>query len=202
MGQSADEVRREIEQTRAQMGYTIDEIGDRVSPRRIMERRTDRVRSTFRDVRENVMGTAEYGASRVASVPSGVASGVSDVASSAADTISGAPAMAKRQTAGNPLAAGLIAFGGGVLLASLLPKTNAESQMANKLAPALEPVKEQAKAAGQQLSNELSSSVSEAGEHVKERAAEAAEQVKEEASHATERVTDQARSAADEVKRP
>lgn len=191
MGQSAEEVRRDIEQTRAQMGDTIDEIGDRVSPRRMVERRTDRMRTSFRNARESVMGSAEYGASRVG-----------DTASTAVDTLTSTPEMARRQTAGNPLAAGLIAFGGGVLVASLLPKTSTEQQFASKVAPALEPVVEQAKHAGQQVAEDLKGSAADAAEQLKDHASAAAEEVKEQASQATSHVTDEATAAAQQVKNP
>ena len=214
MGQSADEVRRDIERTRAQMGSTIDEIGDRVSPRRMMERRTDRVRSSFRGMRESVMGTADYGIHRVSgtaadsggstmhAIGSGaetVGSTVSGAASSAIDTLTSAPQMARRQTAGNPLAAGLIAFGGGVLIASLLPKTGAEQQLATKVAPALEPVMEQAKSAGQQVAQELKSSAADATDELRGTATHAAEQVKQQASQAAEKVGEQATAATGDV---
>ena len=39
MGQSADELRHDIEATRGQLGETLDAIGDRVSPGRMIERR-------------------------------------------------------------------------------------------------------------------------------------------------------------------
>ena len=44
MGQSAEELRREIEETRDNLTGTVDAIGDRVSPGRIVERKTNRAR--------------------------------------------------------------------------------------------------------------------------------------------------------------
>ena len=42
MGQSAEELRYEIADTRAELGQTLDAIGDRVSPGRMIERRKNR----------------------------------------------------------------------------------------------------------------------------------------------------------------
>ena len=56
MGQSPEELRREIEQTRMGMSENLDAIGDRVSPGRIVERRTNRVRNSVTSLRERVMG--------------------------------------------------------------------------------------------------------------------------------------------------
>jgi hypothetical protein len=47
MGQSAEELRRDIERTREGLGETLDAIGDRVSPGRIMERKKNRVTARF-----------------------------------------------------------------------------------------------------------------------------------------------------------
>jgi len=57
MGQSAEELRRDIERTREGLGDTLDAIGDRVSPGRIMERKKNRVTTGLRTARERVMGT-------------------------------------------------------------------------------------------------------------------------------------------------
>ena len=58
MGQSTEELRREIEYTRDDLGQTLDAIGDRVSPGRIVERRKNRVVNGLSSVRDRVMGTA------------------------------------------------------------------------------------------------------------------------------------------------
>lgn len=222
MGQTADEMRRDIERTREDMGRTLDAIGDRVSPGRIVERRTARVRHGLRSARDAVMGTAETATDKVrttatgvgqvgadagsqaASAAGSVAGEVASAAGAAADTVQQVPVMARQQTAGNPFAAGLIAFGGGLLLASLLPTTEREQQAAGSVLGALEPVGEQAKELGKEVGGEvrqqLSSSASQATEAIKETASQAAEQVKSEASTAGQQVVEQASTAATELK--
>jgi len=49
MGQNADELRRNIETTRENLGETVEAIGDRVSPGRMIERRKNRVMTNFRN---------------------------------------------------------------------------------------------------------------------------------------------------------
>ena len=59
MGQSPEELRQDIDRTREDLGDTLEAIGDRVSPGRIVERRTRRVRGALSSVRESVMGVAQ-----------------------------------------------------------------------------------------------------------------------------------------------
>ena len=44
MGQAADELRQEIEQTRDNLAVTVDAIGEKVSPKLQAERQMDRLR--------------------------------------------------------------------------------------------------------------------------------------------------------------
>ena len=236
MGQSADQIRREIEETRNDLGQTLDAIGDRVSPKQAVRRRTARVRNGLTSIREIVMGKADdmtdamgSGAGRVSngvsSVPStvkdtasGAAEGVSSAASTAAQGVSTAahevasaaeqvPQVITRQTRGNPLAAGLVAFGAGLLVSSLLPVTDKERQLASQVSDQLEPLQSAAREAGEELKGELTSSAREAAEHVMEAAKDAtsqvadqaqsaAQQVKEEATGATSHVAEEAQAAA------
>jgi ElaB/YqjD/DUF883 family membrane-anchored ribosome-binding protein len=175
MGQSAEELRREIEYTREDLGETLDAIGDRVSPGRIVERRKNRVVNGFSSVRNRVMGTA-----------SDAGHSVGDTAGGAVDTIKGAPDAVVQQTQGNPLVAGGIAFGVGVLLASVFPATAKEQQVAGQLKEKAEPLAEDLKQTGQQMA-----------EHMKEPAREAVESVKQAATEGQQAVADTAKQAAE-----
>jgi hypothetical protein len=181
MGQSAEELRRDIERTRDDLGETFDAIGERVSPGRMVQRRKDAVRNRFRGMADAVMGTAHASAEPVRNL---------------ADS----PQTVRRQTQGNPLAAGLIAFGGGLLLATLLPATKQETRAASALQDHMEPIKERALEAGQEIKDNLQGSVQDAVASVKDTAMSAADEVKGEAGSATSAVGEQAKSAAREVK--
>jgi hypothetical protein len=178
MGQSAEELRHEIEDTRADLGETLDAIGDRVSPSRMVERRKNRVTSGLRDMRDRVMGSA-----------SDTSHSIGDTAGSAVDTLRATPDTVARQTQGNPLMAGAVAFGFGVLLASVIPASSKEKQVTEQLMDKTEPLKDELKRTGQEMA-----------EHLKEPARAAMESVKETAAQGAQSVTETAKDAAETTK--
>jgi len=200
VGQSAEELRRDIERTRDDLGGTLDAIGDRVSPGRIMQRRTSAVRDRFTSVKDSIMGSATDAYSSATGSVQDAGHGMADRASSAASTVTDTPQLVKRQTQGNPLAAGIIAFGGGLLLASVLPSSRAEQRAATNLQDHLEPLKDKAIEAGQQMKESLQETAQSAAQEVKQTAQSAAEEVKQGAQSSASDVKDQAQSAAGQVK--
>jgi gas vesicle protein len=211
MGQSAEQVRADIERTREDLGQDLDAIGDKISPRQAVRRRTDRVRGTLTDIKERVMGSAESATSFVSSegssvagsvrdAASDVASSVGDAASGAADTVRGAPDVVKTQTEGNPVAVGLIAFGLGALAGTILPSTQTEKSMAPELRErVVEPVKETASEAVREMGQDLRGSAEEAAERVKQTAQEGAQRLTGDARHRMEDVKSEAQEGAREL---
>jgi len=181
MGQGPEELRRDIERRRDDLGETIDVIGDRISPGRIIERRRNRVVNGVRGFKDTVMGAMDTGTSRVG-----------DTAGSLREQVS--PDAVKQQTAGAPLVAGVIAFGVGFLVAAVIPATEPETEAAQRLQDHLEPAKEALKESGQHVAGAL-----------KDEAADAASDVKGTASDAASKVTDtakeQARATKDDASR-
>jgi len=207
MAQSPEELRQDIERTRANLGETLEAIGDRVSPGRMVERRTQRVRNRFSSMKEAVMGTAQgaYGAAgdRAASVSGtaqSTAHGARDAAGTAVEQVREAPQAVRRQTQGNPLAAGLVAFGAGLLVATVLPTTETEQQLSQSLTDQLEPLKGHAQQAVQELKEGVTDAASEATTRVKDQAVQAAETVKDQTRTATQEVQSQAQSSAESVR--
>ena len=97
MGQTADELKIDIERRRESLSGTVDAIEDRVLPGRIIERRRQAVRGRLNSARDRVMGTRDEVTGRI-----------SDVASDAASTMRGATEVPERladQTRGAPLIA-------------------------------------------------------------------------------------------------
>jgi len=178
VGQSPEELRRDIEYTRAHMGDTLDAIGDRVSPGRIVERRKNRVVNGLSGVRDRVMGTA-----------SAAGHTLGDTAGGTVDTIKGAPEAVVQQTQGNPLVAGAVAFGVGVLMASVFPATAKEQEVAEQLKDKAQPLADDLKQTGQEIA-----------EHLKEPAREAVESVKQAVTEGQQVVTDTAKDAADSTR--
>ena len=171
MGQSTEELTNQIEDTRQRMASDLDTLQDRVSPSAIVERRKRAVRGRFSSVKSKVMGSGQ----------------------SAGDSVSSAASSAQERFEGAPLAAGLVAFSTGVVIASLLPSTRAEAEVAHR-------VVETAKEQGQPLLDEARSAGEEVVESVKRQATDAAQQVKGSAQESVQTVKDEGRSSAESVR--
>jgi ElaB/YqjD/DUF883 family membrane-anchored ribosome-binding protein len=161
MGQSPEELRRDIEQTRDGLSDTLEAIGDRVSPGRVLERRKNRAVQGLHSIRDRVMGTGTDARDRV-----------SDGAGSVADAVTGAPDAVRSQTQGSPLAAGAIAFGVGFLAAAIFPPTRSEQNVARDLLDKAEPVKDELMATGREVAGDLKDSAAAAVDQLKETAVE------------------------------
>ena len=177
-----DEIRAQIEATRAGLSREVNQLGDKVNPATIAARQRDKVVDTVKGsvlgVKDQIMGSADQ-----------VKSSTGDAVASMQDAVTGAPGKVTRQAKGNPMAAGLIAFGAGVLLAGLIPASKKEAQAAAAL-------KEQA----QPLLGQLTSTVKEAAGNLQEPAQQALESVKFTATDAVSTVKDEGTSAAGDVK--
>ena len=188
MGKNASEVRQDIEQIRYEMGGTLDQIGDHVSPKRIYERRTQRVREGIRSVRDTVMGPAESAKSGAQSA----VHGVGDVASGAAQRVGETPQMITASTRGNPLVAGFITFGVGLLLGSIPPATEQERDAMRSVAPQLEPIRDKAIESAQRIGEDVQDAATDAAKHVKRDAQSAMDDVKGQAQGAAHQVAEDA----------
>jgi gas vesicle protein len=204
VGEESDQLRQEIEQTRRELGTDVDALTDKVSPRRVVERRVDRTKNAIGGLKERVMGTTDDVTSSAWGTVSGAASSVQDTASGAASSVQQAASSmggtaadtacrARRHAEGNPLAAGLIAFGVGWLVSSLLPPSQRERELAHQVKDQAQPV---VQAAGQQAGQALS----EVRDNLQQPAQEAVQSVKETATDAAGTVKEEARSAAGDVK--
>ena len=216
-----DVIRRQIEDTRRELSYDVDALNEKVNPARVMDRRVTAAKGRITRVKEKVMGSASdttsaahYRASNAAGTVQGAASNaagtVQDAASSAADSVQNAASTAVgavqqapdtivRQTQGNPLAAGLIAFGVGWLVSSILPASEKEKQLAQQAETAIRENKdallEPAKQAAQEVGEQLKPAAQQAVESVKATAQDAASTVAEEGKSAAADVQGQAKQA-------
>jgi gas vesicle protein len=204
VGEESDQLRREIEQTRRELGTDVDALGEKVSPRRVVERRVGRTKNAIGGLRERVMGTTSDvssstggglsgAASSVQDRMSGAAAGVQHATSSVGETATDTAYRARRQAEGNPLAAGLIAFGIGWLVSSLLPPSGPERRLAHQ-------IKDQAQPAVQAAGQQAGQALSEVKDNLQQPAQQAVESVKQTATDAAGTVKQEARSAAGDVK--
>jgi uncharacterized protein DUF3618 len=194
----------QIDQTQRELSADVDALTEKVSPPRIMERRVRRTRVAMTNVRDRIMGSTSDAYQSAGSTASGTRQAVSDrasaardtasdMASSAVDTVRSAPDTVRRRATGNPLAAGLIAFGAGWLLSSLLPASEPEQQVATQ-------VKDFAVEQGRPVARQLGEAGQQAAQDLRESAQQRAESVKQTASDAASTVKDEAQSAASDVK--
>jgi hypothetical protein len=192
MGKSASEVRSEIEGTRQDMSETIDAIADRTSPGRIIQRRRQRVSDGWRSVRDRVMGRAHDTSGSAGDAAQDVGGTARDAAGSVVEGARRAPDKVIEQTQGNPIAAGLIAFGGGLLVASLIPPSEAEQRVAGQVVEKAQPVRDELERAGHEVVEDLRSTAEQGAEQVKQRATEAVGTVQEDARASAGNVREEA----------
>lgn len=202
---SPEQIQRDIEGTRQSLSADVDRLTEKVSPGRVVGRRVDRVKSTATSLKERVMGsmpdsdslrsagstvgsTAGSGMSSATGAVSGAASSVGDAVSGIGSAAASAPQAVRQQTQGNPLAAGLVAFGVGMLISSLAPASQKEQDLAAQ-------VEEKARGPLQEKAQEVAS-------ELQGPAQDAAKQIKETATQGVSDTADQAKSAAEDVKAP
>lgn len=185
MGQNPDELRRDIEEIRGGLGDTLDAIGDRVSPGRVLERRKNRAVQGLQSVRDRVMGTASDATSTLGSTM---------------DTVKDAPGAVRHQAQGSPVAAGAVAFGVGFLAAAIFPPSRSEQHAVQGLVDKAEPLKDELTAAAKDLAQNVKGAAQDAVEDVKSVAAESKQAVTESVREGVDSTASSTREAADTVK--
>src|SRR6478672_5678961 len=178
MSNDPEQIRREIEHTRSELSDNVNALGDKVNPGSIAKRQVGRVRGAATSVKEAVMGSA-----------SDAADTGQQVATTMGDAVTNAPNAVARKAQGSPIAAGLIAFGAGLLVSSMLPASRVEQQAAEKVKDTAQP-----------MVDDLTDTAKEIAGNLKEPAQQAMEEVKSTATDAAATVKDDATSAAADVK--
>ena len=217
MAQDTDELRARIEEQRMEITGTVEQIENRIMPGRIMARRRDRMRRTLTDWKDAVFGNDEpdyqdawalygtgtpsgryqYGGDQYAGRYSGqgeqgivgrAGDATSHVLESAKEGVAQAPQMLRRQARGNPMAAGMVALGAGWLVATVLPRTQEERAMVQRIEPKLAETAAAVKSEGQAIAGELKEPAHEAVEQVKQTGQEVASEMRDEAKDAASSV--------------
>ena len=203
-----DQIRQQIEGTRRDLSADVNALTEKVSPSRAVGRRVERARGAMADVKDKIMGSTENAASTVSGTTGSMASDVSDrmssAASSVADTVGSAPRTVRRRARGNPLAAGLVAFGLGWLISSLLPASRKEQELAGQARDAvsdrMQPVAEGLRQAGSEVADNLREPAQQAVQSVKSTAGDAASTVADEGRAAADHVSERTQEARDTVR--
>ncbi|SFF79486.1 DUF3618 domain-containing protein [Blastococcus tunisiensis] len=198
-----DVIRRQIEDTRRELSYDVDALNEKVNPSRVVDRRVTAAKGRMTNLKEKVMGSAQDTTAQMHGKASGAAGSVQGTASDAMGAVQQAPDQVIRQTQGNPMAAGLIAFGVGWLVSSLLPASERERQLAQQAESAVKEHKdtllEPAKQAAQDMGEQLRPAAEQAVESVKATAQDAAGTVTEEGRSAAADVQGQAQQSKESV---
>ncbi|MGO4957191.1 DUF3618 domain-containing protein [Luteococcus sp. Sow4_B9] len=209
-----DKIRQDIERTRANLSDDVNALADQANPRTIAEDKVDQakqsVQSAVHGAKEKVFGSEDdftddglAGQARglADQVRGGVAGGAGQAqysaqmrANLARGGVSDAPAAMRRRTRGNPLAAGLVAFGLGALIGGALPATRAEKRYVEQAKDQAQPYLDQARDVAQDTVAGLKQPATEAAQGLKETAQQAASTVQEEASVAKQDVVETAQS--------
>jgi hypothetical protein len=160
------------------MGETLDAIGDRLSPERMVERRKAAVGQRWYRVRTSIMGSPGYqepATRRIQERAQGMAE-------SAREGMHHTQQMAGDTVRGNPLAAGLVAFGLGVLVASILPKSRTEQRLVDTARPQIDRATQEVRSTARELASDAQDEARQAAQQLKGAATEAGQHVKEQAT--------------------
>ena len=181
-----DDLRRDIERTRLELGQDVDALADKVTPSKIAERQTRKVRRAMTSLKDRVMGVA-----------SDVTDSTHDAIEQAGGALADAPQKVASGTRGNPIAVGLIAFGVGWLAASLIPASGLERRAADHAKDAAAPLLDEVKDVAAETADHLREPAKNAVDAVKDRATEAVDTVREEGEAASEDMQSEAKHAAE-----
>ena len=194
-----EQIRADIERTREDLSYNVNALADNANPANVARRQVDKVKDSARDLKTKVFGDPDDPWDDGGAV-GGVSAKASGALDDTADAVRRAPDRVRRSAQGNPLAAGLIAFGLGALVGGLLPATDAEKDLAVTAKDKAQPVLDEARALASEAVEHLRPAAEEAVAGVKDVATTATETVKVEAQAARDAVADQARTSAEEVR--
>jgi hypothetical protein len=173
MGEDPARIRREIEQTREQMGDTVDALSYKADVK-------ERAKDSLRDRKEAVVGATQSVKERIV----GAGQSVGDAAPDG-EQVKQQAQRAKSVAQENPLGLAVGAVAVGFLAGLLVPSTRVEDE---KLGPVADDVKAHAKQTGQ-----------EALEHGKQVAQDAARTAKESAQSHGEELRDTAKEHAQQA---
>ncbi|NED96569.1 DUF3618 domain-containing protein [Phytoactinopolyspora alkaliphila] len=190
MTNDPDQIRADIERTRTDLSENVDAVRDRVSPGSVVKRQRSRVQGAMSSARERVMGA----------MPD-VGSGGGSPVDSVKDTMTDAPTKVRERTEGNPLAAGLVAFGVGWLASAIIPASKQERQAAGTVKEYAQDMANQATDVAKEMAEDMREPAQQAMESVKSTAAEGAQTVREEGTSAAQDIKDTGQESVQNVRR-
>ena len=222
MAQEPDRLRQDIEETRASLTRDVDLLAEKTSPTKVAQRRWTSVKEKVMGSSEHARHTAGNAAGSVQDKAASAAGTVQDKASSAlgtaqdkasqlsdkagdkahdaAEAVKSAPQAVKQQAQGNPLAAGIIAFGVGMLAATLIPVSDVEKRAGAQLKENSGELTDRVKDVAAEMKDDLSGTVQQAVVEVKETATDAAQTTKEQAQSSAQDAKDSSKQAVSDAR--
>ena len=171
MTSDPNRIRRDIERTQDDLGSNVDALTDRMDPRQVVRHRKERARGAWQRVKENVMGSAQEARQTSGSRMSAASSTAQERMHGMQERMHDMGEASREQTQGHPLAAGLIAFGLGVLASALLPPSPPERRLGGRL-------KEEAQEHSGQFKQQATEAARQTRDNLREPAQHAAESVR------------------------
>ena len=209
MTENPEQIRRDIERTRTDLSNNVNALADSANPARVAERQVDKVKDSARGVKERIFGSpydpydeGALGAARdsVGDTVHDARDKVAGLVDDAGQAVQDAPRQVRRGTQGNPLAAGLIAFGLGALVGGLIPSSRKEQELAEQAKEQAQPLMAEAKEMAQESADHLKPAAQEAADSMKVAAQEGADHVKGDAQTAVDDVRSQTESSVDDAR--
>src|SRR4051795_3533238 len=179
MGEDPDRIRREIEQTRAEMGETVDALGYKTDVKA-------RAKDSIQDKKESVMGVAQSAKDRLVGAGQTVGDKTPDT-----DQVKQQAQRAKSVAQENPLGLAVGAVAVGFLAGMLIPSTRIEDEKMGQLS---DEVIDRAKETGQEALERGKQVAQDAAETAKESGQEHAQGLKSSAQDSAQDVAAGARS--------
>ncbi|MEZ5089274.1 MAG: DUF3618 domain-containing protein [Micropruina sp.] len=178
MSTEPSDIQEQIEQTRARLSSNVDALADQANPAHIAQRAAGKVRRKGSALLDRVLGAAEDARDATVDAAHGLAGSVSGAAHGVGDAVSGGPSSVRRQAQGNPVAAGLVAFGIGLLIAAAFPASRQERELAQAVKEKAEPLTDSLTDAAKQVTQDLAEPARRAAEDLRQAATAAVDTVK------------------------
>lgn len=186
-----DQIERVTAKTRDSLSKDVARLNDKVSPAKFLSRRTDKLKETAGSMKDRLMGSSDSPGDAAKDKAGSAVASMKDATDSLGSKVSDAVSTdaIRQQAQGNPIAAGLIAFGVGWLLSSLVPASRVEQHAAERIEDKSSALVDPLKQSAQEVAGNLQQPLQ-----------DAAGSIKQTTSDATNKTTEHAKSAAADVK--
>lgn len=198
-----DQLESNVNQTRDSLHRDVLRLNEQVSPRQFVGTRKEKIKNRAGAIKDRLMGSADDPGQAAKDKAGSALDSVKDATDSAGaklgDAVGSAPQVLRKQTEGNPLAAGLIAFGAGWLLSALIPASDAEQQAARKVEQNADGLIEPLQQSAKEVADNLQQPLQDSADALKQTATDAADRTREHAKSAAADVKDKAVDAKDDI---